>query len=249
MNDWREKDSINILGIPFSCLDMQQTMALLKQWIDNDKHGMVVTANAEMVMLAEKNSEFRQIITQADLVTPDGIGILWAAKRLGCTLRERVTGIDLADALIKASAKNNWTVFFLGGKPGIAEKAEQKMREKYPGFKTGGIHHGYLKDIDEISLINAIRESHAQILLVAMGAPVQEKWISQHLQNLNVPVVMGIGGSFDVWAGNVKRAPIWMQKVGMEWLFRLICQPERLGRVLCLPVFMKKVIFAKKHCC
>jgi N-acetylglucosaminyldiphosphoundecaprenol N-acetyl-beta-D-mannosaminyltransferase len=199
------------------------------------------------------------------LVTPDGAGILWATTTLNYPLAERVTGIDIIHNICRLAAKKGYSLYLLGSYPGVAVEAALNLTKKYPGIKIAGTHHGYFnyedhensencqdvkngnsdKNKEEEEIITEIRENRPDILLVGMGVPKQEKWISKNLDKLDVPVCMGVGGSFDVLSGRIPRAPLWMQKHGMEWIYRSIKQPNRAFRTLALFYFIWLVILGK----
>ena len=190
-------------------------------------------------------SEYNRIIGQeAELVLPDGAGAVWAGRHLGYNVPERVAGFDLYNKLLALSAKKGYRAYFFGGSPGIAEAAKAKSEELYPGVQIVGCHNGYFTDADVPAIIDAINKSGSEMLFVALGAPKQEKWILEHRNELKPRILMGIGGSFDVLAGKMERAPKWMQDASLEWAFRLYKQPSRFMRMMALPKFALKVIFS-----
>ncbi|PIX34392.1 MAG: glycosyltransferase, partial [Candidatus Infernicultor aquiphilus] len=242
------------------------------------KPHFVVTPDTLAILRARKDPEYQAILKSADLVTPDGAGILWATITLNCPLVERVTGIDIIYNVCQLTAKKGYSLYLLGASPGIAKKAAENLIKEYPGIKIVGTHHGYfnsedsegaiindksngskiddlkVKDIkignkidnkEEKEIIKEIEEKRPDILLVGMGVPKQEKWITKNLSRLNVPVCMGVGGSFDVLSGKIPRAPLWMQKHGMEWIYRLIREPKRVLRIIALFYFIWLVILGK----
>ena len=183
----------------------------------------------------------------SDLVVPDGAGTVWAAHHLGHAMPERVAGYDLTQALLKRAPEKNRRVFFFGSAPGVAEKAKRKAESLYPGIRVVGVRNGYFSEADEPGIIREIREAKPDLLLAALGVPKQEKWLKKHKDELGVPVSIGVGGTLDVMAGTAKRAPVWMQKAKLEWLFRGILQPKRAGRLLALPKFVFRVHQSKKQ--
>ncbi len=203
----------------------------------------VVTANSEMVMMARERPDFARILERATLVVPDGIGVVWAARLLGDYLPERVAGIDLMDQVLARCAERGWRPFLLGAAPGVAEQAAAVLRQRYPGLEIAGVHHGYFEPADEAAVLDRIKSASPDLLLVAMGAPRQEYWIARHRHQLSVGVAAGVGGSLDVWAGHVTRAPRWMRDAGLEWAYRLIRQPRRLLRMTALPRFALIVLW------
>ena len=238
--------AIQVLDVPVHPYSMDAAVQYLDDKIQEQKHSFVVTANAEIIMMCQDDAEYKNILTNvADLVLPDGAGTGWAGRQLGYAVPERVAGLDLFNRLLNLAAEKGYRVFFFGASPGIAEAAKKKAESLYPGVTVVGCRDGYFKDSDNKSIIDAINNSGAQILFIALGAPKQEKWLQTHLQELKPYITMGIGGSFDVLAGKMERAPLWMQKYSLEWLFRLYKQPSRFTRMLALPKFVIKVICSK----
>lgn len=225
---------------------MAEALEAVQNFISSRFPHQVITANAEMVYSAWREPALREVINRAALVTPDGVGVVWAARFLGFPLRERVAGVDLVTRLAAVGAREGWRFFFYGAAPGIAEAAAARLCTLYPGLQVVGTAHGYLSELEEKELLQKITSLRPEVLLVALGAPKQEFWIACHLSLLGVPVCLGVGGSFDVLAGRVKRAPAWMQKTGLEWLYRVGQEPRRLKRIRILPLFVGKVIFTKR---
>lgn len=230
-----------ILGIGIDPLTLEDAVAKIQRYIASGEPHQIVTANPEIIMKAVDDKAYGLILAQADMVTGDGSGVVWAARTLGKPLPARVTGIDLLNAVLPMLAQTGGSIYLLGGKPGIPEKAASQMQKAFPGLKIAGMQHGYFNAQDEKNVIDDIIKCKPQFLAVGMGAPRQEKWLAEHLQNLAVPVGIGIGGSLDVWAGEVKRAPEWIQKISLEWLYRMICQPARFKRAWAIPRFMCNV--------
>lgn len=240
-------EPIKILNVPVHPLTMEQSVQVLEHNIKSDKQTFVVTANAEIIMMCQNDTEYNKIISEkADLVLPDGAGAVWAGRHLGYTVPERVAGFDLYCQLLALSATKGYKVFFFGGAPSIAEAAKIKAENLYPGVQVVGCHNGYFSKADEDKIVDEINNSGADMLFVALGAPKQEKWILEHKKDLTPKILMGIGGSFDVLAGKMERAPKWMQDASLEWAFRLYKQPSRLGRMMALPKFVLKVLFSSK---
>ena len=234
---------VNILGIRVDAITMTEALNRVETFIRERQTRLVATANAEMVMLAQEDKLLSGILNSADLVLADGAGVVWAAKRLGEGVPERVAGFDLTQELLARAAISGYRIFWLGAAPGIAETAAQKASQHYPGLITVGIHDGYFAPEDR-TITQMVQEARPDILLCALGVPKQEKWLREHLAQLQVPVSIGIGGTFDVMAGKVKRAPVWMQRAGLEWSYRLVRQPSRLVRMLALPKFALRVLLA-----
>lgn len=239
---------MHILGVKVHVVNMDETVAFLHKMIKEDRRCHVVTVGTEMIMAAQENKSFAEIINKADLVVPDTSGVLWAAKRLGVNLHEKVAGIDLVGQLLTLAARDRFGVFLLGGKPGIAELAAKEMIHRYPGLIIAGTHDGYFKaeSEEEKKVIDKILSSQTKLLLVGMGFPRQEEWLARYLQVTAASVGIGVGGSFDVFAGALKRAPQWMIRLHIEWLFRLFQEPKRWRRMLAIPMFMLKVITSSR---
>lgn len=242
---------IKILGVPVDMVDEKEAMEIFRELMNTEKCSQIVTPNSEIIVSASKNPELKCIIEQADLVIPDGIGLVYASKIMGMPLRERVTGIDFLNAILGYLEETGQSVFFLGsrpgegGAPGVAELAAKRMKEQYKGLVVAGTHHGYFKEAEEEGVIKAVNDSGADFLCVAMGSPKQEKLVADHREELKVKCAIGVGGSLDVWAGALKRAPEFYRKHGLEWLYRLIQEPSRYKRMAALPLFMVK-IFASR---
>ena len=230
---------VNILGITVDTYSMQETVEQIRQAIDKQIQMRVVTANPEMIYASIRDQRLKKVINSADVVTADGVGVVWAARRLGTPVRERVTGIDLVQALFPAADAGKWRLFFLGGKPGVAEQAANQVVRKYPGIAWDS-WHGYFSGEDEVHVLEKIRQFQPDILFVGMGAPRQEYWIATHPALAKVSV--GVGGSLDALAGIVIRAPKRIQELHVEWLYRLWKEPWRWKRQTVLPRFVLKVM-------
>lgn len=238
-------EPIKILGVPVHPMTMQETVSEMEQRLLVKEKTFVVTANAEIIMMCQSDPRYNHVVgTEANIVLADGAGAVWAGRHLGYDVPERVAGFDLYNELLKLSAEKGYTSYFFGGSPGIAEAAKTKAESLYPGVKIVGCHDGYFKPEQVPKIIEEINNSGADMLFVALGAPKQEYWIQENKHKLNAPILMGIGGSFDVLAGKMERAPKWMQEASLEWAFRLYKQPSRFMRMLALPKFVLKVIFS-----
>lgn len=237
---------VDILGVPVASLTMQEAVDQAEQYIEERTGALIATANAEMILRATYDPVLMDILRQASLVVPDGAGTVWAAHHLGYDMPERVAGYDLAQELLHAAPARHRRIFFFGSAPGVADKAKAKAEELYPGVDIVGVRNGYFTKADEPDIIRMIREAKPDMLLAALGVPKQEKWLMQYREELGVPLSIGVGGTFDVMAGVMKRAPHWMQKAKLEWLFRGLLQPKRAGRLLALPKFVFKVCCYKK---
>ena len=233
--------TIDILSIPIWNVTMEEARNLAFKCIDEGRAASIATANAEMVMRAQTDRELAHILQHADLVVPDGAGVLWAAEQQGKKFKERVTGVDLACSLLQEAAARQTAVYLFGGAPGIAEQAAANVQQQLGSLNIVGTHSGFFSADEEQGIIEDIRSKETRILLVALGVPKQEKWISEHLYELGPCVCMGVGGTFDGLAGKAGRAPKWMQDNRLEWLYRLLKEPTRFKRMLALPKFVAAV--------
>jgi len=198
----------------------------------------VITLNPEILYRAVlTDHSLFDLINKADLVTADGEGIVWAGRVAGTPFPERVTGIDLMLRLVERAAAEGWKIYLLGAAPGVAEEAAEQLTRRFPGLQVVGTQHGYFKPDEEDNLVLAIKQAAPQLLFVALGAPAQEKWIDRNIDHLGSVVAIGVGGSLDVISGRVARQPLWMQKLKIEWLGRLLSEPSRWRRMLVLPKF------------
>lgn len=238
---------IKILGVPVHPYTMKGAVEKTLERVAQNKKTFVVTANAEIIMMGQSDAEYMEILNNAALVLPDGAGTVWAGRKLGYDVPERVAGYDLFLHLMTEAAQNKLKVFFFGAAPGVAEEAKKKCEILYPGVSIVGCRDGYFKEEDNLAIIEEINNSGAELLFVALGAPKQEKWLAKYQDILKPSLLMGIGGSFDVVAGKMERAPKWMQDASLEWLFRLYKQPSRFGRMLVLPKFVIKVLRIKSY--
>ena len=239
-------ERVNILGVAVDAVTMPEAVAAVEYYMDARAGVTVATANAEMIMRATKDAALRDVLAAAALVVPDGAGTVWAARHLGHAMPERVAGYDLVQELLRRAPATHRRVYFFGAAPGVAEKAKAKAEQLYPGIKIVGVRDGFFSVDMNDAIISDIRTARPDLLLVALGVPKQEKWIHEHLAALGVPVAIGVGGTLDVMAGVMKRAPRWMQKAKLEWLFRGMLQPKRAGRLLALPKVVLKVHAARK---
>ncbi|SEF55399.1 N-acetylglucosaminyldiphosphoundecaprenol N-acetyl-beta-D-mannosaminyltransferase [Caloramator fervidus] len=230
----------NYLGVDVCALNMEEVLDEVDNIILQKKPSFIVAINPEKIMKAQKDENLRNLLNSASIQIPDGVGVVIASILNGGRIRSRVTGIDLMINICERASKKGYKVYILGAKPGVAEKAAKVLKNKFLGLNIVGIKDGYFKDEEEV--INDIKEKSPDILFVAMGSPKQEYWITRNMEKLNVPLLMGIGGSLDVISGNIKRAPKLMRNLGLEWLYRLIKEPWRYKRMAVLPVFLCKVL-------
>ncbi|MBN1337345.1 MAG: WecB/TagA/CpsF family glycosyltransferase [Deltaproteobacteria bacterium] len=229
--------SIEILGIRIHVVDQAATLDRIAGFIEEGQPHHVVTVNPEFVEAARTDAAFRQVLERADLCVADGVGLLMASRWQGRPLPERVTGTDSVVRIAERSAHAGWRLFFLGAAPGVAERAAGRLQARFPGMVVAGTHPGSPDPEEEDEIVQRVRNARPDILFVAWGAPRQDLWIARHLDRLGVPACMGVGGAFDFHAGIVRRAPLLVQRAGMEWLFRLGLQPQRWRRMLALPRF------------
>ncbi len=225
-----------IMGIGFDNVTMAQAIKQAQVLMQQPEAAYVVTPNAEIVYEAMHNRELRDLINHADLVLPDGAGVVLASKILKTPLQEKVAGVDFADNLLQVLAETGGSAYLLGSKPGVAELAAEKMLQKHPGLTIVGTADGYFKDEDAV--IAKINQAKPDFLFVCLGAPKQEKFMAAHRHELQVKLMAGLGGSLDSFAGTVKRAPRWMIRLNLEWFYRLLKEPRRFGRMLRLPKFL-----------
>lgn len=233
---------VNLLGADIDALSMEETVERVAGFIRSGRPHRIITLNPEFLYRAQFESRLMDLAKRADLVTPDGVGIVWACRVAGNPVPERVTGIDLMLRLVERAAVEGWRIFLLGAAPGVAEEAARKFCLDYPELRVAGVHHGYFKENEESEVVRAVREAHADLFLVALGAPKQELWIDRYLEETGAAAALGVGGSFDVVAGRVRRAPRWVRRLHLEWLSRLLKEPSRWRRQMVLPLFAWMVI-------
>lgn len=231
-------DKVNILGVKVSKHTIDSASDLIVKYIkDGERKKCIYTPNSEIIMVGYRDKEFCDVLNRADVLLADGIGVVYASKILKNPISERAAGYDTACAALSKMAEFGMCVYLFGAKPGVAEKAGEEIVKRYPGVKIAGCADGYFDEAKEKEIIADINEKKPDLLFVCLGAPKQEKWLDTHKNELDFGVAMGIGGSLDVFAGTVKRAPEFYQKHGIEWLYRLLKQPGRALRMLDLPKF------------
>lgn len=231
---------INVLGVHFDNVTPDEAVERGAALMAQPGFHYVVTPNPEFVLAAEKDEEFRTVLNGADLVIPDGIGVIYAAKLLGTPLKSRVPGIDFSAGMLAHMDRVGGRVFLLGAKPGVAEQAAANIAKDYPNLTICGTHDGYFKEDEPV--VQAIREAAPDLLFVCLGAPRQEKFMAAYGPQTGAKLAMGLGGSLDVYAGAVERAPEAWQKVNMEWAYRLVKEPKRIGRMAKLPLILVKAV-------
>ena len=236
-------ESIPLLGIPVHAVTMAETLALIEGYMAEPRLHQIATVNPEFVMAAQSDDEFRRVLAAADLCLPDGVGLLYAARRTGRRLPERVPGSELVYRLAERAAARGWPLFLLGAAPGVADEAAGVLRGLYPGLCVAGAYAGSPDPAENEAIVRRVNDSGAMLLFVAYGAPKQDKWIARNRDALPaVRLAIGVGGSLDFITGRAVRAPRWMQRLGLEWLHRLIREPWRWRRMMALPRFALRVL-------
>lgn len=220
-----------ILGVPIHPVTMAEALAWVEAAVRARTPRQLCTGNPEFVMDAQHDAEFRRVLQAADLVVPDGVGLLWAARWLGGRLPERVAGSDLVVQIAARAARHGWRLYLLGAGEGVAQRAGEALAARFPGLVIAGAYAGSPRPEEEAALTARVRAARPDVLFVAYGHPRQDKWIARNRAQLEVPVSLGVGGAFDFIAGVVQRAPAWVQRLHLEWLFRLLQQPWRARRV------------------
>jgi N-acetylglucosaminyldiphosphoundecaprenol N-acetyl-beta-D-mannosaminyltransferase len=246
--------SVLVLGVRVDRLAQQPALdkmeEMIAQWRASEKTlpcQQIVTVNPEFVMAAQRNADFRIAINEAALVLADGMGVVWATRFLGQPTPERVTGTDTLAELAKRSAQAGYRLYLLGAAPGVAEEAAEHLQQLAPGLQIAGTYAGSPAPDEEDAIIERLRVAQADVLCVAYGAPAQELWIHRNLARLPVAIAMGVGGAFDFLSGRQRRAPRFMRRMGLEWLYRLYRQPWRWRRMLALPQFAMQVLLKGRN--
>lgn len=234
---------IDVMGLKFDSMTMDEALSRAEALLRGDKAAYVVTPNAEIAYEALHDGQLREMLNGADLMLPDGAGVVLASKLLRTPVKQKVAGVDFAAGLLGILERNGQSLYLLGGKPGIGELAAQKMLEAHPQLRIAGIADGYFQD--EAPVIAKINASGADALFACLGAPKQERFMVQHRQELHVHLMAGLGGSLDAFAGTVQRAPAWMIRLNLEWLYRLIREPKRFRRMLRLPKYLWAVMLKR----
>lgn len=232
------RNTVEIVGINIDKVTFEGAEDRLLEFLQQDELKMVFTPNSELLVDAVKDPSFAEILNSGDLVIPDGIGVVISSRFYGTPLKEKVAGCELMGSLIEIAYTEKKSIYFLGGKEGVAEEASQKLAVKYPGINIVGYHNGYFNVDEEKKIIDDIIDKGPDIIFVALGAPKQEKWIYRNRHKFTAKIAMGVGGSLDIFAGRAKRAPEFYQKTGLEWLYRLGKEPKRFFRILKLPKFI-----------
>ena len=241
------RNKVRILGIDVDNIDVNEAGQITKELIEssNKTCKVIVAPNTEFIMMAQKDEEFYNILRGADLATPDSVGVMIGSKLQKKPLKQRIPGQMYFRKVLEVGEKEGWTFYLLGGKDDVPALAAENVKKIYPNIKIVGYHEGFFDKDSEEDVIAEINKLQPNVLFVAMGAPIQEKWISKHKNELKVDVAAGQGGTFDYEAGKIKRAPVVFQKLGIEWFWRLILQPSRIFRMIVLPIYLMKIIFTK----
>jgi len=232
---------MDILGVRIDKVNMNKAVEIAKTYLEEDKFHMIFTPNPEMIIIANQDEEFKRILNSSSLNIPDGNGVVWAAKQKKEPLEERVTGFDFIHRLFELGKDKNINFYFLGSKPGIAEKAKENLEKTHEYIKIVGTQDGLFGAGDENRIIEDINSKDVDVLLVALGAPKQEQFIYKYKEKLKCKIAIGVGGCFDVISGEVKRAPSIFIKLKLEWLYRGLSDLKRTKRLMAIPKFMIKV--------
>jgi len=235
----------SVLSVPIDVLTMEQALARIDALIHEREPRLVVTADASALMIAQEDPAFAKLLENAALVTPDGAGVVWALRRQGVRVPGRVSGVDLVDKICSRSADRGYRIFLLGAEPGVAELAAERLRLSHPGCNVVGTRHGFFPAESDELVAKEIAPFKPDVLFVAMGMPRQEQFISATMNIIRAPVGIGVGGSLDVLSGRAKRAPRWIQRLALEWLYRLIQDPKKFRKVKVLPAFVWRVMRSK----
>jgi len=236
-------ETVSILGSKIARMSIDEVLEWIRVMVEQGKPRHIVTANAEIVYMAYKEKGLRSLLDKADLITADGAGIVLAAGLQGKPVPERVTGVDLTERIFSLAEEKGWSVYFLGASKEVLEKAVLNVLSKHAMLRVAGYHHGYYSQQETSQVVSNISKIKPDILFVALGFPKQEAFIQENMKAMQVPLSIGVGGTFDILAGTAKRAPVLMQRLGLEWLYRLYRQPSRYKRMLVLPRFILAVLF------
>ena len=221
---------VSLLGCLVDNVSMKETVSRVVQLINEGGPHQHVVVNVDKIVKANRDPRLRDIINECALINADGMPVLWASRLLGRPLKERVTGIDLFIRLLEVSTEKGWRVFFLGAREMVVSKMVALFQERYQSLKIAGYRNGYWQAEEEQSVVNEIKKSRADILFVGISSPKKEEFLEKYLEDVRVPFAMGVGGAFDMVVGVTKRAPTWMQEMGLEWFFRFVQEPKRLFR-------------------
>lgn len=237
---------VEILGVPVDAVTEEEALARVESFLCPPREGetrLVFTPNPELVCCAQRDPEMREALRSGDLNLPDGAGLVLAAKLLRLPVKERVTGVDIMPRLLELASRKGYSVFFLGTRPEVVPRAAGRARELFPGLQVAGVHHGYFPPEEEEEVVAGVRESRSDLLFAGLGFPREQKFLWRHRRDLGVRVAVSVGGSLDVLAGVKPRAPGWMRRAHLEWLYRLLREPWRARRMTALPWFAGQVLW------
>jgi len=223
-------ERITMMGCQVDNLTMEETLQKIDGFIQSGKPHQHVVVNVDKLVKAAHDAELRRIINECALINVDGMPVVWASRLLGKPLKERVAGVDLFEALMQRSSKTGWRVFLLGAREEVVSEVKRQYEIKYPGLTVCGYRNGYWKPAEEAGVVEQVRAAKADLLFVAISSPKKEHFLGQYQEHMKIPFAMGVGGTFDVAVGRVKRAPLWMQKSGLEWFYRFLQEPRRMFR-------------------
>jgi len=245
-------EQIDILGVPVTLTSLPEAVRMIAGWCENRESRFVCTRDVHGIMLAQEDPRLLAIHRQADMVTPDGMPLVWVAKKRGFSAVSRVCGADLVEALCDVSQKPQLRHFFFGGKPGVAERMAAALANRFPGLSIAGCEtppFRAMTDDEDEATVSKIAATHPHIVWVGLSTPKQEYWMAQHVGRIPGATLIGVGAAFDFMAGEVKRAPVWMQRNGLEWLHRLLSEPRRLWRryLVLAPMFLIRLAFSPKR--
>lgn len=246
-------ESIEIFGVKIHNITFDEAVKEVETYLEGNQLRAIYTPNPEIVMGAKEDNRLRELLNKGDLITADGIGLIYASRVKKRPLKERVTGLDLSIKLLNMANENNYSLYLLGGKDGVAKTAAENIKKDYPNIRIAGYHHGYFKGShtgynsheEEMEVIEDINHSNPDIIFVGLGFPRQEIWIDSNKEKIRGKVIIGNGGVMDILSGNLKKTPEFIRKIGLEWLHRLIREPSRIKRQMVIPKFMLKVLFSR----
>ncbi|WP_374357600.1 WecB/TagA/CpsF family glycosyltransferase [Pseudoduganella danionis] len=221
---------VTMMGCEMDNLSMEETLQTVEGFIASGKPHQHVVVNVDKLVKASRDAELRRIINECALINIDGMPVVWAARMLGIPIKERVAGVDLFEALMQRSSQKQWRVYLLGAREEVVSAVKQVYEKKYPGLIIAGYRNGYWKPEEEAGVVDAITAARADLLFVAISSPKKEHFLGQYQAQMRIPFAMGVGGTFDVAVGRVKRAPVWMQRSGLEWFYRFLQEPRRMFR-------------------
>lgn len=239
------RKTVDILDIPVDAITMKEAIEKVGEFVKKGRSHAIYTPNAEIMMAAQRDYELKDILQKADMLIADGAGVVLASKLLGRRVPEKVSGIDLVREVFKAYAANGLSCYLFGAKPGVAQEAADRIKAEYPGLVIAGFRNGYFTEQDDEEIVTEINRTSPDILLIALGAPKQEKWIFSHLDRLNARVCIGVGGTIDILSGRIQLSPDFFRRHGLEWLHRLCREPKRAKRMADIPKFMLRVLYAR----